>query len=83
MIDWSYDLLSDNERLLLRRLAVFMGGWTLELAEQVCADEKTKSYEILDLLSRLVDKSLVSTDQTGTRYRMLETNSSVSAREAI
>lgn len=75
MIDWSYDLLSENERLLLRRLAVFAGGWTLELAEQVCSDETIDPYEILDMLGRLVDKSLVTVYEsiTGTRYRILET----------
>jgi len=75
MIDWSYDLLSENERLLLRRLAVFAGGWTLELAEQVCSDETIDQYEILDMLGRLVDKSLVTVYEsiTGTRYRILET----------
>ncbi len=75
MIDWSYDLLSENERLLLRRLAVFAGGWTLELAEQVCSDETIDQYEILDMLGRLMDKSLVTVYEslTGTRYRILET----------
>jgi len=74
-IDWSYDLLSESERLLLCRLAVFSGGWTLELAEQVCSDERIDQYEILDMLSKLVDKSLVTVvqEKTGTRYRMLET----------
>jgi predicted ATPase/class 3 adenylate cyclase len=75
LIDWSYDLLVENEKLLLRRLAVFTGGWTLELAEQVCSDEKTDSVEILDMLVRLVDKSLVSMTEGSfeARYRMLET----------
>lgn len=75
LIDWSYELLSENERLLLRRSSVFMGGWTLELAEQVCADEWIDSYEVLDMLGKLVDKSLVAAKQekTGIRYRILET----------
>lgn len=74
-IDWSYDLLSENERLFLRRLAVFAGGWTLELAEQICADETILQDEILDMLAHLVDKSLVAVDEarTGKRYRILET----------
>jgi len=74
-IDWSYDLLSENERLLLRRLAVFAGGWTLELAEQVCSDEAIDQYEVMDMLGKLVDKSLVAVYEsvTGTRYRILET----------
>jgi predicted ATPase/class 3 adenylate cyclase len=74
-IDWSYDLLSENERLLLRRLAVFAGGWTLELAEQTCSDEVIDPYEVMDMLGKLVDKSLVAVYEsvTGTRYRILET----------
>ena len=78
LIDWSYDLLSENERLLLRRLSVFAGGWTLEAAEEVCAGDTLESYDVLDLLAQLVNKSLVVViaegSQSGeTRYRMLET----------
>jgi predicted ATPase/class 3 adenylate cyclase len=75
MIDWSYDLLSDSERLLLRRLSVFVGGWTLEAAEGVCAGEGIEQEAILELLAHLVDKSLVlMQDRAGAaRYRMLET----------
>ncbi|MGH3997085.1 MAG: LuxR C-terminal-related transcriptional regulator, partial [Pseudonocardiaceae bacterium] len=74
-IDWSHELLSDGERALLRRLSVFAGGWTLNAAEQVCPDEGIDRYAVLDLLTGLVDKSLVSTDEHGheTRYRLLET----------
>ena len=77
LIDWSYDLLSENERLFFCRLSVFAGGWTLEAAEDVCSGDTIQSYEILDLLSQLVNKSLVIViehSQSGeTRYRMLET----------
>ncbi len=77
LIDWSYDLLSEKERLLLRRLSVFTGGWTLEAAEEVCAGDGIETYDILDLLTQLVNKSLVVVmeySQSGeTRYRMLET----------
>jgi predicted ATPase/class 3 adenylate cyclase len=76
LIDWSYDLILENERLLLCRLSVFAGGWALEAAEEVCAGNGIESYEILDLLSQLVNKSLVvvQDSQSGeTRYRMLET----------
>jgi non-specific serine/threonine protein kinase len=75
LIDWSHDLLSAAERVLYRRLAVFAGGWTLEAAEDVCAGAAIESKEILDLLTGLVDKSLVSvgSQDGGQRYRFLET----------
>ena len=74
-IDWSYDLLTDNERDLLRRLSVFAGGWTLAAAEGICAGDRVAEAEILDLLSHLVDKSLVTVGErtSGIRYRLLET----------
>ncbi len=77
LIDWSYDLLSDPERLLLRRLSVFVGGWTLEAAEAICSENGIETYDVLDLLAQLVNKSLVIVDEHSrsgeTRYRMLET----------
>jgi predicted ATPase/class 3 adenylate cyclase/DNA-binding CsgD family transcriptional regulator len=74
-VDWSHELLSDDERTLLRRLAVFAGGWTLDSVERVCAGEGLERLSILDLLSALVDKSLVTVDERGNsmRYRLLET----------
>ncbi|MGE5643967.1 MAG: adenylate/guanylate cyclase domain-containing protein [Byssovorax cruenta] len=74
MIDWSYSLLSEDEKTLFRRLAVFVGGWTLEAAESVCG-EKTAGSDVLDLLTRLVDKSLVFLEESmeGIRYHRLET----------
>lgn len=60
LIDWSYDLLSEKERILFRRLAVFAGGRTLSAIESVCADDEIENWEMLDLLSQLLDKSLVS-----------------------
>ena len=74
-IDWSYNLLSEHERILLRRLAVFIGGWTLDAAEKVCGGNSLETDQILDLLSQLVNKSLVTveTAQVETRYRILET----------
>ncbi len=75
LIDWSYDLLSDPEKHLFCRLSVFSGGWTLEAAESVCIGDDIEDWEVLDLLTALVDKSLVVYDDlSGTaRYRLLET----------
>jgi len=75
-IDWSYELLSTAEQRLFQRLAVFAGGWTLEAAETVCAGHGIEAGEVLDVLSRLVDKSLVLAEPgTGgtVRYCFLET----------
>lgn len=73
-MDWSYDLLSVKEQLLLRRLSVFAGGWTLEAAEEVCAGETLQADAVLDMLTQLVDKSLVlvETRISDPRYRLLE-----------
>ncbi len=75
LIDWSYGLLSDAEQMLLARVSVFAGGWTLEAAQQVCASEGCESRKVLDLLTSLVDKSLVvAKEHRGTsRFSLLET----------
>ena len=73
LIDWSYDLLTEDERVLLRRLAVFAGGWTLDAAEAVGAGGDLDPGDIVDVLTRLVEKSLVAADPDGGRYRLLET----------
>jgi predicted ATPase/DNA-binding CsgD family transcriptional regulator/Tfp pilus assembly protein PilF len=80
-LDWSYALLAETERRLLQRLSVFAGGWTLDAAEAVGAGtaggagEGVEAGEVLDILSRLVDKSLVVVDKSDgdVRYRLLET----------
>ena len=74
-LDWSYDLLEEDERTVFRRLSVFRGGWTLEAAEAVACGGGIEECDVLDLLSRLVDKSLVNTEEGrhGLRYRYLET----------
>jgi predicted ATPase/DNA-binding SARP family transcriptional activator len=83
-IDWSYNLLTVQERVLLQRLSVFTGGWTMEAAEAVCGDGgkaytglevQVEPEEVLDLLGKLIDKSLVQveTSEAKTRYRLLET----------
>jgi len=73
-MDWSYELLSAPERILLCRLGVFAGGWTLEAAESVAGDgEVGQAGTVLELLTGLVEKSLVAPDFGGERYRLLET----------
>jgi predicted ATPase/DNA-binding SARP family transcriptional activator len=72
-LDWSYQLLSAPEQALLRRLAVFRGGWTLDAAEQICPFGDLDSDAVLDLLFRLVDRSLVVPDPDTGRFRLLVT----------
>jgi predicted ATPase/DNA-binding SARP family transcriptional activator len=77
VVDWSWDLLSDPEQVLARRLALFPGGATLAAAEQVCADGQLPSAAVLPALSGLVDKSILAVAETSgglsPRYQMLET----------
>lgn len=68
-IDWSWDLISEPERTLLSRLTVFAGGWTLEAAEAVCSAEGVDSWQVSELLSRLVAKSLVMVSRVPGRAR--------------
>jgi predicted ATPase len=74
-LDWSYDLLTEGERALLQRVSVFAGGFRLEAAEAVCADEAIEAVAVLDLLGQLSDKSLVQVEDAvdEARYRLLET----------
>ena len=75
LVAWSYDLLSDNEKLLFERLGVFVGGFDLAAAEAVCGADPLVPEDVLDLVLSLVDKSLVMVRETDgeSRYRMLET----------
>ena len=83
MIDWSYNLLTDAERLLLQRLSVFAGGWSVEAAEAVCVDDPNQrgqgvaihQGDVLDLMTELVEKSLVLVEDQASkmRCRFLET----------
>ena len=83
-IDWSHDLLSQDERTLLRRVSIFSGGFTVELAEEICAWAPLDPADVLDLLGMLVSKSLVAAEQveTGQRYRLLETIRDYAAERA-
>lgn len=74
-VDWTYDLLSEDERTLFQRLSVFRGGWTLDAAQEVCICEHVDGYLVLDLMGQLADKSLVHVQETGgvARYYLLET----------
>jgi len=74
-VAWSYDHLSEDEKLLFNRLSVFAGGFTLEMTEAVCSGDDVAESDVLDLVVGLVDKSLVVVEEgvTGTRYRQLET----------
>jgi predicted ATPase/class 3 adenylate cyclase/DNA-binding CsgD family transcriptional regulator len=74
-VDWSHALLTESERVLFRRLAVFMGGFDLAAARAVAGGTEVERYQVLDQLTLLVDKSLVVADDTGgrMRYRLLET----------
>jgi predicted ATPase/class 3 adenylate cyclase len=74
-LDWSYELLTEHERVVLRRLAIFSGGFTLEGASSVVADPTIAAADVLELLSQLVARSLVVAEASTveTRYRLLET----------
>src|ERR1700744_3829329 len=82
-VDWSHALLSEPERGLFRRLAVFVGGFDLDAAQFVCGGTDVQRYQVLDELTLLVDKSLVIADNTTgrTRYRSLQTVRQFAAEE--
>jgi len=75
LVDWSYDMLGAHEQTLLQRLALFVDGFALDAAESVCDGEPIQRIDILDLLTSLVEKSLVMLEERdgASRYRMLET----------
>ena len=75
-LDWSHDLLDASEQRVFRRLAVFAGGWTVDAAEQVCAEGDAEAWEVLDVLERLAERSLVHVERDAdgrARHRLLET----------
>ena len=75
LIDWSFELLTDDEKTLFRRVSIFSGSFTLDAASTICCDDQLDEWAILDLLTSLVDKSLVVADveETQQRYHLLET----------
>ncbi len=74
VVNWSWELLTDAERMVLRRLAVFSGGAGLDAAEQVCAGDAVEQEQVLELLTALTEKSLLLTEgDSAPRYRMLDT----------
>ena len=84
-IDWSHDLLSAPEQILLRRLSVF-SGWSLEMAEQVCADDRLPIEDVVELTAGLVDKSLVVVEPEvigQARYRMLDSIRAYAAQRLV
>src|SRR6478672_5182881 len=74
-VDWSHALLSEQERVLFRRLSVFLGGFDLDAAQAATGGQEVERFQVLDQLTLLVDKSLVVAESTSgrTRYRLLET----------
>ncbi|MDG4807017.1 BTAD domain-containing putative transcriptional regulator [Micromonospora sp. WMMD1120] len=84
VVDWSWELLSDAERAVLRRLSVFSGGVGLEAAERVCADDAVDREEMLELLTALVEKSLlIAEGDDAPRYRMLGTIKEYAAHRLV
>jgi predicted ATPase/class 3 adenylate cyclase len=84
-VDWSFGLLTEPERDVLRRLSVFAGGFELEAAEAICAADSADAFDVLDLVGSLVSKSLVTAERTpeSVRYRMLETIRQYAAQELL
>lgn len=83
-IDWSFTLLSDKEKLLFKRLSIFSGGFDLEAVEEICSDEFIPPEEILDILSNLLDRSMIYTirkNRESIRYNLLETLRQYASRQ--
>src|SRR5437899_2985677 len=83
IIAMSHDLLTDRERIMLRRMSMFVGGCSLEAAREVCGGDGIERFEVRELLDALIDKSLVEMDFgiTGVRYRLLETTRQYAAEQ--
>jgi predicted ATPase/DNA-binding SARP family transcriptional activator len=84
VIDWSWELLTDAERMVLRRLSVFSGGASLEAAERVCAGDAVEPVQVLELLTALAEKSLLlAVEGSAPRYRMLDTIKEYAAQRLV
>ncbi|MFB8007453.1 BTAD domain-containing putative transcriptional regulator [Nocardia sp. NPDC056000] len=84
LVEWSWDLLEDSERILARRLSAFPGGATIEALEAICADDALPADDIVYLLGALVEKSVVqASDDDQPRYRMLETIRAYAAEQLV
>ncbi|HLJ83631.1 MAG TPA: adenylate/guanylate cyclase domain-containing protein [Candidatus Eremiobacteraceae bacterium] len=83
LIGWSYDLLADRERAFFRKLGIFCGGWDLDAATAICGEDESADWEVLDLMSALVDKSLVHAEIKGDvqRFRLLESTKAYAVEE--
>jgi hypothetical protein len=83
LIDWSHDLLDDRERIVFRRLGIFVDGFTLEGASAVASGEDLDEFDVFDLLASLVEKSLVLAEPSGDalRYRLLESTRAYAAEK--
>ena len=72
LIDWSYDLLSEEEKIMWNRLSIFSGGWKMEAAEEICPDEMISKHDVMDIISSLTEKSIIIYNEVKARFSMLE-----------
>lgn len=72
LIDWSYELLKEDEKIMWGRLSVFAGGFELDAVEKICCDEELDESQLLDILHSLADKSIITYDESNDRFRMLD-----------
>ena len=73
LIDWSYDLLSEEEKIMWSRLSIFSGGWKMEAAEEICSDEMISKHDVMDIINSLTEKSIIIYNEVKARFAMLET----------
>ena len=73
LIDWSYDLLLEEEKIMWNRLSIFSGGWKMEAAEEICSDEMISKHNVMDIINSLTEKSIIIYNEMKARFAMLET----------